>query len=168
MNKFFKLLLLLLIGYWSYYLLTVPMPWIFIDGVNLLFHEAGHILFSLFGQFLYVLGGSLTQILIPLGIGMYFLCTRQFLAATFGLFWLGDNFINVSVYIKDSRAMILPLIGGDTSGHDWHWLLTTLHLLPYDQQIGGVVWLLGALCLLTSIGICIYLIMLDFVPTDQI
>jgi hypothetical protein len=31
--------------------------------INLPFHEAGHILFSPFGDFLMTLGGSLTQVL---------------------------------------------------------------------------------------------------------
>jgi len=38
----------------------------FLHLPNLIFHEAGHILFSPFGQFMTVLGGSLTQVLVPL------------------------------------------------------------------------------------------------------
>ncbi|MBN4080005.1 hypothetical protein JYT60_02085, partial [bacterium AH-315-C08] len=38
----------------------------FIHSVNLVFHEAGHVLFSIFGnQTLTILGGSLNQLLIP-------------------------------------------------------------------------------------------------------
>ncbi len=38
----------------------------FLHGVNLVFHEAGHILLIPFGTFMTALGGSLTQLLIPL------------------------------------------------------------------------------------------------------
>ncbi len=37
----------------------------FLHGVNLVFHEAGHLIFGFFGQFVGVLGGSLNQVLIP-------------------------------------------------------------------------------------------------------
>ena len=37
----------------------------FIHGIDLIFHEAGHVIFGFFGQFLAVLGGSLMQVLIP-------------------------------------------------------------------------------------------------------
>ena len=37
----------------------------FIDYLNLLIHEGGHGVFSIFGKFIYTLGGSLMQIIIP-------------------------------------------------------------------------------------------------------
>ena len=36
-----------------------------LDGANLIFHEAGHILFLFFGESLQALGGSLIQVAIP-------------------------------------------------------------------------------------------------------
>ena len=36
-----------------------PAGWSFLDGVDLIFHEAGHVLFSPFGPTLMLLGGSL-------------------------------------------------------------------------------------------------------------
>ena len=33
----------------------------FIHGIDLVFHEAGHAIFGFFGEFLAVLGGSLTE-----------------------------------------------------------------------------------------------------------
>jgi hypothetical protein len=38
----------------------------FLHRVDLVFHEAGHILFIPFGSFMSILGGSLLQILVPL------------------------------------------------------------------------------------------------------
>ena len=36
-----------------------PYQWHLIDGVNLLIHEAGHLIFSPFGEFLMIAGGVL-------------------------------------------------------------------------------------------------------------
>ena len=41
----------------------------FMHNINLPFHEFGHVLFAPFGRFMQILGGSLFQILMPLGIG---------------------------------------------------------------------------------------------------
>ena len=40
---------------------------------NLVFHEAGHVIFALFGRFMGVLGGSLLQVLVPLVAAAAFL-----------------------------------------------------------------------------------------------
>ena len=45
---------------WVYDLVEV------IDTINLFIHEAGHLFFRLFGQTMYILGGSITQCLLPL------------------------------------------------------------------------------------------------------
>ena len=44
----------------------------FLHLIDLVFHEAGHIIFGFFGRFIAVLGGSLNQVLIPV------VCTAVF------------------------------------------------------------------------------------------
>ena len=39
-----------------------------IDNVDHVIHEAGHVFFSLFGKFIYTLGGSLMQVIIHLSL----------------------------------------------------------------------------------------------------
>jgi len=113
-------------------------PWIFLDYANLIFHEAGHILFLPFGNFLHILGGSLMQLIVP-GISLVsFIRQQQGLSAGFALFWLGESMSNLSYYIGDARVQALPLIGDD-SEHDWNWLLTQTHMLSADTTIAGVV-----------------------------
>src|SRR3954462_1087916 len=54
---------------WTAVLLRAPLDAAmnsFVHLINLVFHESGHIIFSPFGEFMTVLGGSLMQILIPL------------------------------------------------------------------------------------------------------
>ncbi|MGG6294640.1 hypothetical protein ACQ4M4_09460 [Leptolyngbya sp. AN02str] len=117
----------------------------FLHGVNLIFHEAGHMLFLPFGRLMHLLGGSLMQGLVPGGIAAYFWQTRQPYAAAVALCWLGENFWDVSIYIKDAQNRMLPLLGGEGVLHDWHFILLDLRLLPHDQLIGGTVYQLGIL-----------------------
>ncbi len=42
-----------------------PYQWHLIDGVNLVNHEAGHLIFSPFGEFLMIAGGSLFKVIMP-------------------------------------------------------------------------------------------------------
>jgi hypothetical protein len=136
----------LLIAYWSLQLLHPPIgqaPWIFLDNLNLLIHEAGHWIFLPFGQFMYILGGSLNQCLIPAIFLGYFSYYHDWAGCSFTAFWLGDNLVNVSYYIGDAQTMALPLLGGDTSGHDWHNLLSMTNALPYDYTISMAVRVVG-------------------------
>jgi hypothetical protein len=80
----------------------------------------------------------------------YFLYKRDQYAASVLLWWVGQNLWNISVYIKDARAMELPLVGGGV--HDWRVILGELGHLPRDQEIGQTVYVIGVLCYLVSIG----------------
>ncbi|MCA9397798.1 hypothetical protein KC573_03130, partial [candidate division WWE3 bacterium] len=46
--------------------------YLFIDHLNIIFHEAGHFAFFFFGSFLHTLGGTLMQLLIRVSISIYF------------------------------------------------------------------------------------------------
>jgi hypothetical protein len=107
-----------------------------IDNADLIFHEAGHFFFILFGRFIYTLGGTLMQIIIPLMIFSYFLSNEYRTGAQISLLWLGQNFINISVYAADARSKKLPLLGGYNVYHDWNYMLGELGLLQYDTEVG--------------------------------
>jgi hypothetical protein len=125
-----------------------PADFGFLDGVDLIFHEAGHVIFGIFGGFIGVLGGTLMQILVPACIMIYFSIHRQFYSAFAVLFWVAQNCFNISVYIRDARAQALPLLG---EGHDWNFLLGRLHLLHGDQVLGRLVYGVGLILLIISI-----------------
>jgi hypothetical protein len=131
--------------------------WWFIQNVNLIFHEAGHVLFMFFGRFLHILGGSLLEILIPLLITFYFAAKRQFFSATCTSWWLATAFLSVSIYAADARERALPLLGGGNVGHDWFNLLTILGWLQHDDLVGYMFWLLS----LISIAILVFLLTKD-------
>lgn len=121
-----------------------PDGWMpFLDGVNLVFHEAGHPLFGLFGgETLALLGGTLMQVLVPLLLAGHFLVRREALGVALGLQWAGQNLLNIARYMADARALQLPLVGGGE--HDWSELLVRWGRLEEDTlwagRVGGLGW----------------------------
>lgn len=114
----------------------------FLDGVNLAFHEAGHLFFSPFGQFLYILGGTLGQLIVPgLCIFEFLREDRPFEAAVCTV-WLGESTLYMATYMADAQAQVLPLVGGHI--HDWHWLLSRMGLLAQCHLLGGLFRGLGS------------------------
>ncbi len=142
MNKG-KLTLSILAILYFFYCGAHPQDWHFLNNIDLVIHEAGHVIFFSFGNFLYILGGSLFQVLFPAIFVFYFFLRKQYFSASIVLFWVGENIINVSVYASDAIAMNLPLLGGDSSGHDWHNLLSMTNLLMYTPQIGACIYFCG-------------------------
>ncbi|HEY9648819.1 MAG TPA: hypothetical protein V6C88_20735, partial [Chroococcidiopsis sp.] len=124
----------------------------FLHNVNLIFHEAGHTLFIFFGQFMHLVGGSLFQILLPAFLCGYFWVTGQRYASAIALWWVGQNFLDVSIYIKDAQIRILPLLGGEASLHDWHFILLDLRLLTKSQLIGNIAFSIGILLYIVAIA----------------
>lgn len=117
--------------------------WHFIDGANLTIHEVGHVIFIPFGHFVYVLGGSLFQIMAPLFMVLYFYRTAQRYSGALTLFWVGESIVNVSIYARDAVARQLPLITGDIDSHDWHYLLSGLGWLQHTQLIANIILSIG-------------------------
>jgi len=122
-----------------------PSQWHLIDGVNLVIHEGGHLIFSPFGEFMMIAGGSLFQIIMPALFVGYFWYHRKYYSAALVLFWVGQSVLNVSVYAGDSVALQLPLLGGQDSVHDWNYLLDSLGLLRSTGKIAGAIRLLGTI-----------------------
>jgi hypothetical protein len=125
--------------------------------VNLPFHEAGHIVFRPFGRFMTSLGGSLGQLLMPLICLIAFLITaRDTFAASFALWWLGENFMDLAPYINDARSLTLPLLGGNTGNsspygfHDWEFILKESGLISYDHVLANSSHILGTILMIIS------------------
>ena len=126
----------------------------FLDRVDLVIHEAGHMFFRWFGEFLQVLGGTMGQLFVPAAFTVYFHLRREFFSSAVTFFWCGQNLFNISVYVKDAQAMALPLVsvgGGEDTIHDWNYLLTTFGLLRWDQAIGNLVYILGIGVIIVSV-----------------
>jgi len=125
---------------------------VLVHYVDLVFHEAGHVIFGVFGSFLGALGGSLNQVLIPAVCTGYFLWHRQPAAAAVALFWAGENVVDVAIYAADGRDMKLPLLAEGLT-HDWNWILSELSLRDHADAVGRVIFALGALVLLAALAL---------------
>ncbi|MDH7603805.1 MAG: hypothetical protein QHH13_02795 [Melioribacter sp.] len=124
---------------------------IFIDYINLLIHEGGHGIFKIFGKFLHAIGGTLTQILIPVMFVIYYLKNEKIFISQILLVWLGENFLNISVYAADARTQKLPLLGGKKVYHDWNYILNELGILNYDFIVGEIFYFIGIIIFIIAL-----------------
>jgi hypothetical protein len=128
----------------------------FLHLPDLVFHEAGHILFSPFGQFITVLGGSLLQFLVPVIAVVAFVRQEEPFGAAVCAWWAGQNLVDLAPYIADARALQLVLLGGKTGaeveGHDWEFILTQLGITHLDQQLGYTAYGLGVLIMVAALA----------------
>jgi hypothetical protein len=112
-----------------------------LDDANLVFHEAGHPIFGLFGETLGLYGGTLGQLVFPVVVLVVFLLRREPVPYALAGVWLFENFLNIARYMADARAQVLPLVGGGE--HDWTQIFSRWHVLSYDTRIAGFVRFLG-------------------------
>jgi hypothetical protein len=142
-------LLVLLLPYVTW--LVFAYEYHFLDGVNLLLHEGGHVLFSLFGDTVHALGGTFGQLLFPLAFIAYFFRRGQrFEACVVGV-WLSESVMNVARYLGDAKTQALPLVGGHI--HDWNWLLTRWGRLDDAAGLGRDVHVLGSFLAVGFLGL---------------
>ncbi len=153
-------LLLLPILWWTVSLGTGLSSWCFLDLVNLAFHEAGHLFLAFGGTTLHYLGGTLGQLLVPGGLVAYFLIRqREPFAAALCAWWLGENLVNIAVYMEDARSLALPLVGG--GDHDWNELFYRFGLLG-ESSVRGVAagtHLLGVAVMLLGLVWSVYFVL---------
>src|SRR3982751_5938611 len=128
----------------------------FMHRIDLVFHEAGHVFFMPFGQFMAILGGTLGQLIMPIVVMVALIVTsRDTFGASVGLWWLGQSMMDCAPYIADARALQLQLVGGGTGAdrpgaHDWENILLDLNLIQYDVRIASIAHTLGALVMLLA------------------
>lgn len=159
-----KLFLFILLGYFAFVIMVKQPSFNILDNVNLLFHEAGHLIFSLFGRFISIAGGTIMQLLIPLGIAIYFLVKKNIFALGVGVFWFGENLVNISYYAADAQTKVLPLIGG---GHDWSYLLSKLSLLKNAELVGNVFLYTGEIVIISSLVFMFLYLLLNFIKLQE-
>lgn len=145
-----RVALTLILAVYGFQLLRHPEAGSLVDNIDLPIHETGHLVFGLFGEFIQFLGGTLFQLIMPAAFVAYFLRRGDRHAASVALWWVAQNFWNISVYIRDARAQELPLVGGGE--HDWAYLLGHMGRLKQDQAIGHAVWELGVVVYLVAIA----------------
>ncbi|MBN1664860.1 MAG: zinc ribbon domain-containing protein [Deltaproteobacteria bacterium] len=125
--------------------------------VNLPFHEAGHIFFGFFGEFIRSLGGSLGQLLMPLiCLFTLLLKTRDTFGSAVCLWWFGENFLDIAPYMNDANKLTMPLLGGNTGSsapygfHDWEYILTESGLIKHTDILANGTFGLGVIIMMLS------------------
>ena len=79
----------------------------FIDNINLLIHEAGHLVFAPFGDVLGMLGGTILQLAFPLFFFVYFWKRAQrFEAAVCGL-WSAESEAAIKKLSRDEKLRLI-------------------------------------------------------------
>jgi hypothetical protein len=132
---------LLAIG--TLYMIATAGQWHFLDNVNLPIHETGHLLFAWGGEVVTVLGGTLFQLIIPALFAWSFLRRGDMAGCGAGVWWAGQNCLNIARYIADAPVQELPLVGGGE--HDWAFLLAHWGVLHRADAIARAARLVGVL-----------------------
>jgi len=122
-----------------------------VDNANLMFHEAGHLIVGAFSARLGVYGGTAGQLAFPLIAMLSFARRRESLALAFASLWLVQNLWNISVYLGDAQAQLLPLVGG--GDHDWTEILTRWNALERDAVIARKVREAGMVMMAIMLGL---------------
>ncbi len=157
---------LLLYGYLAYILYILafeyepansafhpPFLLFVVDWVNLFIHEAGHLFFKLFGRFIYILGGSLMQVLLPALLAVVTWRQSRLRGIGLPLYWTGENMVNVSIYIRDAPYQRLHLIGKGLI-HDWHWILNGDP--DVSELLGDAAFGIGLLVCAAALGLGVW------------
>jgi hypothetical protein len=128
----------------------------FMHNIVLPIHEAGHVFFMPFGEFMTILGGSLFQVALPLAIGAAFLIRqRDAFGAAICLWWAGASLVDVAPYIWDSLDPQMIMIGGHTGEdgpHDWIYLLERLGAMKHAHTWGAAVHHCGTLVMIAAVA----------------
>ncbi len=137
----------------------------FMHRINLVFHEAGHIIFMPFGWFMTKLGGTLGQLLMPIVVMLTFLIKHNNnFGASVGLWWLGQSFKDCAPYIDDALEQKLVLLGGFTGAdrpgsHDWMNILSEFNKIDKHREVANIFDTIGTALILIAIiwgGLLLY------------
>ncbi len=121
----------------------------FVDGVNLLIHEAGHVVFSPLGETMAVAGGTILQLAFPLAFVVYFFSRFQKYEAAICGVWASESLMYTATYMGDARAQELPLVGGHL--HDWNYLLGRAGLLERAEGLGTLIHVIASLAAIVCV-----------------
>lgn len=119
------------------------------------FHELGHLVMYVFpiSELLTAMMGSVFQVVVPVGLGAYFLLLRREpWSGAVCLAWGATSLRDVSVYVADAPYERLELIGGE---HDWAFALGPDGLDRIDQAAGIATAIRGAGLVLVLLAVAL-------------
>lgn len=144
--------------------------WTLFSGIIFGAHEFGHLFWMFFGEWMGVAGGSLTQLLIPVGAAAVVLRSRDWFGVAICGVFLATSLGELSWYIADARRLELDLVSFSEEGgiHDWNYLLNSVGLIRQDRVIAGLTRFTGIVVLLASFVFALQLLwwMATLKPAD--
>ncbi len=154
-TNYVRLVFWLYLLYFSYQIISGKLETInaFIHNIDLPIHEFGHLFFGIiFGNGLIMFaGGNLFQTIFPIIMTIGLLFNKDKFGAGVCGVWVGETLIDASYYISDASARELPLITGDPDTHDWFNVSAELNILHLDTKIGGFIFFVGSLVIISSL-----------------
>jgi len=126
-----------------------------VDGINLLIHEVGHLVFSPLarisagGETLAVLAGPALQLAVPLYITFRLWRRGEAIPAAVSALWSAESLMYTAAYLGDANRLALPLIGGHRN--DWRFLLDRVGALESAEQIGLALHLLASIAAVAAV-----------------
>ena len=110
-------------------------------GITFGAHEFGHLLWAPFGEWMGIAGGSLTQLLVPIGAAALMVRSRDWFGLAITGLFLASSLGNLAWYVADARAEARPLVSMSPDGaiHDWHYLLGSLGWLTRDAALAAAL-----------------------------
>jgi len=130
-------------------------------GITFGAHEFGHLFWALGGnEWLAVAGGSLTQLLVPLGAAAVMRYYRDWFGVSACGLWLASSLADLAPYIADARAMDLDLVSFSEEGaiHDWNYLLARAGMLHRDVALARLDRFAGFVVLVASVALALWLL----------
>lgn len=100
-------------------------------------HEFGHLFFAFFGEWMSIAGGSLMQLLIPIGAAAVVYRSRDWFGIAICGIFLAASLADLSWYIADARAQEMDLVSFSPEGavHDWNYLLHSAGMIGSDTAL---------------------------------
>lgn len=117
------------------------------------FHELGHLMSWALPEAYRAMMGSLSQVLIPLGLAGYFLLFhRDFLGVSLMLAWTGVSAHETGRYIGDAVAQSMQ-ISPYHHVHDWAFALGALGKTAAAGELAWIVQAAGLVCIFVAMGV---------------
>ncbi len=148
------LILLVLLREWFKHV-SDPLYSSWFSGLTLGLHEAGHIIFRPFGEWLMVAGGSIVQVAAPIISAILFFRQPDFFAIAVCGGWLSTALFEMAAYMGDAAALELDVVtigGGEPiTPNDWRYLLESVGLLLWDQRLAHALRIVASLVIFASL-----------------
>jgi len=152
-SPWWRLPILLYLGYAGARQLVNPEYRSVFGGIEFGAHELGHLVFAVFGELASVAGGTVFQLLIPIGAAAILFQRRDYFGIAVTAGWLGLSLLSVAQYVGDARVQELTLLGFSPDPiHDWEYLLSRAGLLAYDTRLAQLLRLAAALLMTGALG----------------